>query len=199
MWDASGNHHDATMIYGSDDKLFYLAPNIGEPIRVRVAAIQKPDEAIVPGRVWSVPGVPAPAPGASIELRKAVRMDGVDMSLVGIAGAGVQRLGTLSLGPVASGYVAVVLHHTYSHRPDMLLRVNDDSGRPILYTDPNVPPGFPGQQHPRWLPHYGKCGATNIGDYIYLVKLPPQCRKIDLAFAHNKAYLFEIVLPVSLR
>ncbi len=197
MWDASGNHYQPFSVGGSDDKLWYLAPNIGEPVRVRIAAVQKPDEAFAPERVWSIPGVPVPALGAAIQLDKSTNLDDVDMNLVGIAGAGVKQIGNVPLWSVPDGYAAVVLHVTYGIRPEILLRVNDDHGAPILYSDPSLPPNFPAQQHPMWLPHGGNIGE-HIGDFIYLVKLPNKCHKIDLAFAHNRVRLFELVLPVSL-
>lgn len=197
MRDGSGNPLAPDLPGTGGETLCYLAPKLGEPVRLRIAAVQKTDSAFLPDRVWSVPGVPVPAAGAVARLDRAIRIDDVDLRLLGIAGSGVSRLEPAFLSPAPPGYVAVVLRLSYAGQPpDFTLRISDARGRPILPSDPYAPRGFPGGDRGSspWFWHGGSIGST-YGDYVYLVKVPPGSGKITLTFGLNRARYFEFVLP----
>jgi hypothetical protein len=199
MQDASGNVLAPDLLGAGNDTLCYLAPNIGEPVRLRISAVQKADREFIPDRLWSVSGVSIPAPGAVARTNSAARMENVDIRLLGVAGAGVRQLNQSYFSPAPPGFVAVLLHLSYAGPPpDYVLRVVDARGRPILPSDPFVPPHYPGSGPSRspWFGHGGSIGPT-YGDYIYLVKVPPGSGKMNLTFGLNRARFFDFVLPVS--
>jgi hypothetical protein len=198
MWDASGNQMEPESPAAGDERISYLAPNTGEPFRLRIHAIQKADANFVPDRVWSVSRVTVPTAGIILRIEKGIEIDGIDLQLLGIVGAGVQEIDHVPLSPPPPGYVAVVLQATYvGPRPQFVLRVSDAQEHPILPTDPNANLGFPrAQAKSPWFSAGGSLGA-NAGNFVYWVKVPPGNRKIDLTFGLNRARPFEFVLPVS--
>ncbi|MCW3051093.1 MAG: hypothetical protein JWN14_263 [Chthonomonadales bacterium] len=197
MWDSSGNQMHPDLLGAGYDTLCYLAPNIGEPVRLRISAMQKTDAEFVPDRVWTVSGVAVPAAGAVTRSESSIHLEDVDLKLLGIAGAGVGEIRHALFSVAPPGFVAVVLRLSYAAQaPEFVLRVSDAQGRAIL---PSDPPGFPaaGWRGSPWFSHGGSMGST-YGDYVYWVKAPPS-GKIDLTFGLNRSHPFEFVVPTSVR
>jgi len=197
MWDSSGNQMHPDLLGAGYDTLCYLAPNIGEPVRLRISAMQKADAEFVPDRVWKVPGVAVPTPGAVTRSESRIHLENVDLRLLGIAGAGVGEIRPALFSAAPPGFVAVVLRLSYTQEaPEFVLRVSDAQGHAIL---PSDPPGFPagGWRGSPWFSHGGAMG-TAYSDYIYWVKAPPS-GKIDLTFGLNRSHPFEFIVPTSVR
>lgn len=197
MWDASGKARTPDLLGAGHDRLAYLAPDSGEPFRLRVSARQQTDADFVPDRIWSANGVVLPEPRSVTLLNTPLPMENVDLKLLGIAGAGVQSIRPVLFAPIPAGYVAVVLSFTHKgSAPDIALKVADSQGHSIA---PSYPPEFPNRPaNTPWITHYGGVGSTD-GYYLYLIKVPQPDYRVDLTFGLNKPYFFEFVMPSALQ